>query len=368
MSLSAAKPTAILLLEDGTAFYGQAIGAVGTSAGEVCFNTGMTGYQEIFTDPSYCGQIVATTHTHIGTYGTLPAEAESKGVQIAGLVVRNFSEIFSRHAADESLQQYLERHGTVGIADVDTRQLVRHIRAKGVMNAIVSSEILQPDLLREKLAAHPPMDGLELASRVSTQHAYDVNPGGAYRVAVIDYGLKQNILTSLTERGCQVRVFPSSVDWGEIEAWNPQGVMLTNGPGDPAAMPHAVAVVKQALAVEELPVFGICMGNQILGRAAGLETYKLRFGHRGLNHPVKNLLTGRAEITSQNHGFSLREEAARASDTVEVTHVHLNDNTVAGIRLKNRKAPAFAVQYHPESNPGPHDSRYLFDEFAAALK
>lgn len=360
--------TAVLLLEDGTIFYGRAIGATGTTVGELCFNTGMTGYQEVFTDPSYRGQIVVTTHTHIGTYGVQPDEAESDAVQIAGLVVRNFSDIYSRATATQSLQAYLAAHQRVGIADVDTRQLVRHIRAHGAMNAVLSSEILQPELLRQRLAAHPAMDGLELASEVSTPTPYDVNPEGRHRVAVLDFGLKRNILRSLTARGCALRVFPHNTPWAEMAAWAPHGLLLTNGPGDPAAMPQAVATVVEALAQEDLPIFGICMGNQILGRAAGIGTYKLRFGHRGLNHPVLHLPTGRAEITSQNHGFALREAETEAHPGVEITHRHLNDNTVAGIALKGRKTPAFAVQYHPESNPGPHDSRYLFDRFVDALR
>ncbi len=356
--------TALLLLADGTVWRGQAVGAKGTSAGEVCFNTGMTGYQEVFTDPSYAGQIVCCTHVHIGNYGVTAGEDESDSVKIAGLVVRNFSEVYSRHGAFDSLQDYLAAQGIVGIAGIDTRALVRHIRAKGAMNAILSSELLEPSLLRDRLNAVPSMAGLELSSAVSTKEAYWFSDSGAHHVAVMDYGVKRNILQSLARRGCRVQVFPARTPAKEVLATHPDGVLLSNGPGDPAAMDYAVAAAKEFVA-SDTPVFGICLGHQILGLSAGAKTLKMPYGHRGLNHPVKNLLTGLAEITSQNHGFAVDPDSLAAAPSLELTHVNLNDQTVEGLRITGKKA--FSVQYHPESNPGPNDSSYLFDQFVAGL-
>jgi carbamoyl-phosphate synthase small subunit len=355
---------ALLLLADGSVWRGRAIGARGTTAGEICFNTGMTGYQEVFTDPSYSGQIVCTTHVHIGNYGVTSGEDESNSVKIAGLVVRNFSEVYSRHGAFDSLQDYLAAQGIVGIAGIDTRQLVRHIRAKGAMNAIISTELLEPSLLADRLAAVPDMAGLEMSSAVSTPEAYWFSESGGHRVAVMDYGVKRNILQSLAKRGCRVQVFPARTPAAEVLATKPNGVLLSNGPGDPAAMDYAVAATKEFVN-SGTPVFGICLGNQLLGLAAGARTLKMPYGHRGLNHPVKNLLTGLAEITSQNHGFSIDADSLAAAPDIELTHVNLNDHSVEGIRLRGKNA--FSVQYHPESNPGPHDSAYLFDQFVAWL-
>lgn len=355
---------ALLLLADGTFWRGTAVGATGTTAGEICFNTGMTGYQEVFTDPSYSGQIVCTTHVHIGNYGVTTGEDESGSIKIAGLVVRNFSEVYSRHGAFDSLQDYLAAQGIVGIADIDTRALVRHIRARGAMNAIVSSELLEPGVLRERLAAVPEMAGLELSSAVSTPEAYWFSETGQRRVAVMDYGVKRNILQSLANRGCRVQVFNARTPAAEVLATQPDGILLSNGPGDPAAMDYAVHAAR-GFVESGASVFGICLGHQILGLAAGARTLKMPYGHRGLNHPVKNLLTGLAEITSQNHGFAIDPVSLDSAPELELTHVNLNDQSVEGIRLKGRRA--FSVQYHPESNPGPHDSAYLFDQFVASL-
>lgn len=360
------KVPAVVLLADGAFFYGYAAGKIGTTFGEICFNTGMTGYQEIFTDPSYFGQIMVTTNVHIGNYGILETESESNHVQIAGLVTRNFTNPFSRHLADSDLQDYLIRHGLVAITDVDTRAIVRHIRSKGAMNAVISSETLDLEVLKQRLAAVPSMEGLELASQVSTKQAYEMGEGNAPRkVAVLDYGAKRNILRSLAARGCQLQVFPHNASAEEVLAWQPDGIMLSNGPGDPGVMTAQIGVVRQLLDSGK-PVFGICLGHQLLASAVGVKTFKMHNGHRGINHPVKNLLTGKSEITSQNHGFGVDPESVKQNPEVEITHINLNDNTIEGIRLQNRKA--FSVQYHPEACPGPHDSRYLFDDFIALMQ
>jgi carbamoyl-phosphate synthase small subunit len=353
---------AILLLEDGAVFTGRAAGKTGTTTGEICFNTGMTGYQEIFTDPSYTGQILVATNVHIGNYGIRNEEVESESIKIAGFVCRNFNIPYSRVMADKSIQDYFEQENLVAIEDVDTRALVQQIRMRGAMNGIISSETDDVEELKKRLRDTPPMAGLELSSQVTTQSAYYIgNPEAPIRIAVMDFGVKKNILRCFAERNCYLKVFPARTSFEEIKAWNPDGYFLSNGPGDPASMPYAVDLTKQMLA-DEKPLFGICLGQQILALAAGLPTYKLHHGHRGINHPVKNLLTGRCEITSQNHGFGVLEQAVYDSPSlVEATHINLNDNTVEGIRLKNK--PAFSVQYHPEANPGPHDARYLFDQF-----
>jgi carbamoyl-phosphate synthase small subunit len=352
---------AILVLEDGSVFTGKSIGKPGTAGGEICFNTGMTGYQEIYTDPSYYGQIIINTTAHIGNYGTHDDEQESGKPQISGLVVNTYSQIHSRKTSTQSLQQYLEKHNITGISDVDTRMIVRHVRHKGAMNCIISSEEFDSSVLLDRLKEIPDMAGLELSTEVSTKMPYNVGPEDAsYRVAVVDYGIKKSILKQLTLRGCQCKVFHARTGFDEMEAWQPDGYFLSNGPGDPAAMNYAVATVKQILDAGK-PVFGICLGHQILALASGISTFKMHHGHRGLNHPIKNLHTGLCEVTSQNHGFCVSREDIDKSDTVEITHVNLNDSTVAGIRRQDK--PAFSVQYHPESSPGPHDSRYLFDQF-----
>lgn len=360
------KPDALLVLEDGTVFKGKAAGALGTTTGEIAFNTGMTGYQEIFTDPSYYGQILVMTPSHIGNYGTHAEEVESESVKIAGLVCKKFSDVFSRHGDTDSIQTYFEEHGVVGISDVDTRALVRHIRSKGAMNAIISSSELDVDTLRGQLEKVPSMEGLELSSRVTTEEPYEMgDANAAYKVAVLDLGVKKNILRCLADRGAYLRVFPMHTKLEEMMAWEPDGFMLSNGPGDPAAMEQTLALAETILDAGK-PVFGICLGHQIMSLASGLTTQKMHNGHRGINHPVKNLVTGKGEITSQNHGFVVERGSAEKADHIEVTHEHLNDHSLAGIRWKDK--PAFSVQYHPEASAGPHDSRYLFDQFIEQIK
>ncbi len=353
---------AYLLLQDGTKLEGIAIGKVGTSGGEICFNTGMTGYQEIYTDPSYFGQVVINTNAHIGNYGTVENENESDTPKISGLIVNEYSQVNSR-ANSNSLQSFLEKHNIVGIAGVDTRSLVRHIRDKGAMNVIISSE-LEGDELEPELAKLPNMEGLELASKVTTKVSYTLGEGNKTKVAVIDYGVKRSILNNFIKRGCELMVFPAHASFNEIMDWQPQGVFLSNGPGDPAAMDDNVATVKQLIDTGK-PMFGICLGHQMIARAFDIDTYKMHHGHRGLNHPVKNLKTGKSEITSQNHGFSIRKEDVEQSEMVAATHINLNDNTIEGIEITGK--PICSVQYHPESTPGPNDSEYLFDDFITLI-
>ena len=355
---------AYLLLEDGLLVEGTAIGKIGTTGGEICFNTGMTGYQEIYTDPSYYGQIIVNTTAHIGNYGALDEEQESGATKIAGVVVNDFAEQYSRKEAQESLQQYLERNGVVGIANVDTRMLVRYIRNKGAMNALISS-VLTPEEMREEIRKVPSMAGLELASKVSTTEPYFIGePDAKFKVAALDLGIKNNILRNLARRGCYIKVFPAKTSQAEMAAWNPDGYFISNGPGDPSVMDYAIKTVGDVVASDK-PMFGICLGHQLLALSCGLSTYKMHHGHRGLNHPVKNLISGKGEMTSQNHGFAVSEKDIEKHAAVEVTHMHLNDNTIMGLRLKDKKV--FSVQYHPEASPGPHDSNYLFDQFVALM-
>lgn len=361
------KTPAVLLLEDGTVFKGQAAGKIGTTSGEICFNTGMTGYQEIFTDPSYYGQLMVTTNAHIGNYGTLNKETESNSIKIAGLICKNYTFKYSRQIADQSIQDYFEEEDLVGISRVDTRALVRHIRDKGAMNAIISSEIHDVKELKKLLKKVPAMEGLELASKVSTDKPYEMgSKDSKYRIAVIDYGVKRNIVNCFVERGAYCKVFPAKTSFEALMEWEPDGFFLSNGPGDPASMDYAVETVKAILNTDK-PLFGICLGHQLLALAVDIPTYKMHNGHRGINHPVKNLNSGRCEITSQNHGFGVSESAiADKKDLVEVTHINLNDQTVEGIKIKGKKA--FSVQYHPEASPGPHDARYLFNEFIKLME
>ena len=361
------RKKALILLADGTIFYGKAVGGKeGSAFGEVCFNTGMTGYQEIFTDPSYFGQIMVATNAHIGNYGTNREEVESEGIKIAGLVVRNFSYHYSRPAADDSLEEFLNRNNLLAISDVDTRALVSYIRDNGAMNAVISTEVDNIDGLKKQLAAVPDMNGLELASKVSTKEPYFFgNENAKYKVSALDLGIKKNILRNLAERDCYIKVFPYNASFSEMEAFSPDGYFISNGPGDPEPLHSAIEVVKTILD-KEVPMFGICLGHQMLALANGISTYKMHNGHRGINHPVMNLISGKGEITSQNHGFAINREEAEANSNIEITHEHLNDHTAAGIRLKNK--PAFSVQYHPEASPGPHDASYLFDEFIESIE
>ncbi len=357
---------AVLLLADGTVAHGKAFGAIGTTTGEICFNTGMTGYQEVFTDPSYFGQILIMNSAHIGNYGVKDSDVESDSVKISGLIGRNLEESYSRKLAKGSLNEYLKANNIVSIEEVDTRALVAHIRTKGAMNCIISSEITDVEELKKRLASVPNMDGLELASKVSTSEAYELgDPNSPVRVAVMDYGVKQHILHCMVSRGAFVKVFPAKTDFKTVKAFNPAGYFISNGPGDPASMDYAISTVKEILQ-EGKPVFGICLGHQLLALANGISTFKMHHGHRGLNHPVKNLVSGRSEITTQNHGFGVDPESVKKAEHIEVTHLNLNDQSIEGIRVKGK--PAFSVQYHPESTPGPQDSRYLFDEFIALIR
>jgi carbamoyl-phosphate synthase small subunit len=355
------KKKAFVLLADGTQFFGKSIGIEGSAFGEICFNTGMTGYQEIFTDPSYFGQLMVTTNTHIGNYGVLNQESQSKTISISGLICKDFSFNYSRPSGDQSLYKYLKRHELVTISDVDTRALVNYIREHGAMNAVISTEVGDEERLLKELLDTPSMVGLDLASKVSTKEAYTVgNPDAEYKVATLDLGIKQNILNHMIERDIFVKVFPYNTSFDELESWNPDGYFISNGPGDPEPLKEAQALAK-AIIDKNKPLFGICLGHQIIALANGIPTFKMFNGHRGINHPVKNLLTGKGEITSQNHGFAVDMDVAKAHPEIEVTHVHLNDGTLAGMRMKNNKC--FSVQYHPEAGPGPNDATYLFDIF-----
>ncbi len=357
---------AVLLLEDGTILIGTAFGKIGTTTGEICFNTGMTGYQEVFTDPSYYGQVLIMNSVHTGNYGVTPIDVESDSVKVKGVIGRNLEEKFSRFMADDSLQSYFEKQHVVAINGVDTRALVAHVRTKGAMNCIISSETDDIEILKEQLAAVPSMDGLELASVVSTKESYILGDESSdIRVAVLDFGIKKNILNCLVERGAYVKVFNAKTEFHELEKFAPTGYFISNGPGDPAPMDYAIKTVKQILATEK-PIFGICLGHQLLALANEIPTFKMKHGHRGLNHPVKNIITGKSEITTQNHGFGVDSKAVHDHENVEITHINLNDDSIEGIRLKNKNA--FSVQYHPEATPGPHDSRYLFDEFVRMMK
>lgn len=364
--MSQTKVPAILMLADGHVFHGTAFGDSGTATGEICFNTGMTGYQEVFTDPSYTGQILIMNNVHIGNYGVRDTDVESSTVKIHGLIGRNLEEKFSRFMAGGDLDTYLKANHIVAIEGIDTRALVAHIRTKGAMNCIISTEILDLEELKKALAKVPNMDGLELASTVSTKEEYELGDvNSTIKVAVLDFGVKQHILECLVSRGAHVRVHPAKTALSRLKEFNPNGYFISNGPGDPSAMPYAVTTLKGILA-ENKPVFGICLGHQLLALANDIPTFKMHHGHRGLNHPVKNIITGQCEITTQNHGFGVDPKAVNEHPNVEVTHVNLNDDSIEGIRLKDR--PAFSVQYHPESTPGPHDSRYLFDNFLAMMQ
>ena len=361
-----ARKKAVLLLADGTIFYGKAIGKEGTAFGEVCFNTGMTGYQEIFTDPSYFGQLMVTTNPHIGNYGVNQSEMESDSVKISGLICKNFSYNYSRVDANGSLVDFLDANDLFAISDVDTRALVSYIRENGAMNAVISTEVDNIEDLKTQLAEIPQMEGLELASKVSTKEPYFFGDENAtYKIATLDIGVKKNILRNFAKRDAYIKVFPFNSSFEELSAWNPDGYFLSNGPGDPEPLVEAQELAKTIIE-KNLPLFGICLGHQVIALANGVSTYKMHNGHRGINHPVKNTVTGKGEITSQNHGFAVNREEAEAHSDLEVTHLHLNDDTVAGIAMKSKNC--FSVQYHPEASPGPHDSSYLFDQFIQNLK
>jgi carbamoyl-phosphate synthase small subunit len=359
---------ALLVLEDGTAFRGRSFGARGTTTGEAVFNTSLSGYQEVLTDPSYHGQIVTMTYPHIGNYGVNLEDPESVRVQVAGYVVREAVREHSNWRATGTLHEYLSASGIVGIDDVDTRRLTRHIRSLGAMRAAISTDILHEDALRKEVLASPEMSGLNLVDPVTTPKPYEAKDvtgttGGRFRVAAYDYGIKFNILRLLAAHGCDVTVFPAGHPASDILANDYDGIFLSNGPGDPAAVRVAIENTKAVLS-SGTPLFGICLGHQILGLALGAKTYKLKFGHRGINQPVKRLATHTVEITSHNHGFAVDPNSFDGS--VEITHVNLNDGTCEGLRA--RELPAFSVQYHPEAAPGPHDARYLFDEFTTLME
>ena len=366
---------AVLALEDGTWFRGTAAGAQGEARGEVVFNTSMTGYQEVLTDPSYAGQIVTMTAPQIGNYGIAEEDAESQGPQVAGFIVRESSPISSNWRADTTLREYLTRHGIVAIADIDTRALTRKLRSGGVMRGTIATGQVDPDALVERARGIAPMEGTDLVREVTCPAPYEwkaasLEEAGEFRVpperraarrlriAAYDFGIKHNILRRLTLHNCDVTVFPAGTPAEELLATRPDGVFLSNGPGDPAALPYAIENVRRIIETD-IPTFGICLGHQIMGLALGGATYKLKFGHRGANHPVKFLDTGRVEITSQNHGFAVDPQSLPAH--VRVTHQNLYDGTVEGLRHTSR--PAFSVQYHPEASPGPHDADYLFRQF-----
>ena len=349
--------SAILLLADGRIFEGKSFGYQGETTGEVCFNTGMTGYQEILTDPSYCKQIVTMTSPHIGNYGINEEDIESENIQVAGFVIKEETMTPSNWRSTQSLGEYLKKNKIVGIKEIDTRSLTRHIREKGAMNGIISSNDLDIQNLDKKLKKFPDMNGLDLAKDVTTQKKYKWPGKGQYKVAVIDFGIKKNILRLLSDAGCELTVFPASIKAEDVLSFEPDGVFLSNGPGDPLAVTYGIETVKKLLG--RVPLFGICLGHQILALALGASTFKLKFGHRGINHPVRNNEKNTVEITSQNHGFAVDLDSLPPN--VISTHINLNDNTSGGIRCTD--IPAFSVQYHPESSPGPHDSRYLFNQF-----
>jgi carbamoyl-phosphate synthase small subunit len=374
MSEPAARP-AVLVLEDGTTFAGTTFGADAETFGEMVFNTGMTGYQETLTDPSYCRQIVAMTAPHVGNTGINDEDPESRRIWVSGFVVREPARLASSWRSQRSLQDELAARGVTGIAITGTRALTRHLRDRGAMRAAISADAGDPRELRERVLASPPMTGADLAREVSTPEPYVVTPPDGvpvrFRVAAVDLGIKAATPRSMAALGCEVHVLPATASAAEILATSPDGVFFSNGPGDPAAVPYAVEAMRGVLTSGQ-PVFGICFGSQILGRALGLGTYKLRFGHRGVNQPVQDLRTGRVQITSHNHGFAVAMPAERGAPfptefgPAEITHVNLNDGVVEGLRLLD--TPAFAVQYHPEAAPGPHDASGLFGGFCELME
>ena len=360
------RSKAILLLADGTIFHGKSIGILGKSFGEVCFNTGMTGYQEIFTDPSYFGQIMVATNPHIGNYGINANEVEADQIMISGLVCKNFSFNHSRPDSESNLYDYFEKQNLICISDVDTRALVSYIRDHGAQNAVICTDGTALTELKEQLGNVPNMKGLELASKVSTKKPYFFGDEKAtYKIAALDLGIKRNILRNLAKRDCYLKVFPYNATFEDMQAFSPDGYFLSNGPGDPEPLHEGIEIAKKIIAANK-PLFGICLGHQMIGLSNGISTYKMFNGHRGINHPVMNVLTGKGEITSQNHGFAVNREELENHPDFEITHYHINDNTIAGMRMKSKNV--FSVQYHPEASPGPHDSTYLFDDFLDNIK
>ena len=344
------KQPAILLLADGTIFHGKSIGIQGKTFGEVCFNTGMTGYQEIFTDPSYFGQIMVATNPHIGNYGVNANEVESEKIMISGLVCKNFSFNHSRPDSESNLYDYFEKQNLICISDVDTRALVSYIRDHGAQNAVICTDGTAVTELKQLLGEVPDMKGLELASKVSTKEPYFFgNENATYKISALDLGIKRNILRNLAKRDCYIKVFPYNTTFEDMQAFNPDGYFLSNGPGDPEPLTEGIETAKKIIAADK-PLFGICLGHQMIGLANGISTYKMFNGHRGINHPVMNVLTGKGEITSQNHGFAVNKDELEKHPDLEITHHHINDNTVAGMRMKSKSV--FSVQYHPEASPG----------------
>ena len=356
---------AVLALEDGTIFHGRAFAGKGTVSGEVVFNTSMTGYQEILTDPSYKGQIVTMTYPLIGNYGVNGEDVESSRIQVEGFIVREYEPMPSNWRSDGTPADYLTKHGILAIEGIDTRALTRHIRLVGAMKGVMSTEDLNPERLVESSRASEGLVGRDLVKGVTCRKSYDwpVRKKTRFKVVGLDCGMKFHIAECLAQRGCQVTVVPAHTSADEIRALNPDGIVLSNGPGDPEPVTYAVETIKRL--IPDYPIFGICLGHQLLGLAFGGKTFKLKFGHRGANHPVKNLSTGRVEITSQNHGFCVDMNSIKDPD-IEITHINLNDQTMEGMR--HRRLPVFSVQYHPEASPGPHDASYLFDEFVDLME
>ena len=359
------RPRALLLLADGKSYEGVGIGMRGIAAGELCFSTGMTGYQETYSDPSYYGQILVNTTAHVGNYGTLSEEEESKAPQVEGVVMRSYAEYYSRKSATESLSDYLSRHRRTAITEVDTRALTRYLTRTGSQNAIICSVEKSIEELRAMLSKVPPMEGMDLSKKVSTKTPYTFGPSSPKaRIAVLDYGIKRSILRHFSSRGVGGVVCPASTSFEDISACEVEGYFLSNGPGDPAAMDYALPVIR-AMIDTGRPLFGICLGHQLLARSYGVRTYKLPFGHRGLNHPVLDHEKRKAFISLQNHGFAVEKTSLLACKALQLTHTHLNDGSVSGLRLRDK--PAFSVQFHPEATPGPHDAAYLFDNFTKML-